>query len=76
MVAFDVQDLNNNKGEQMKSVGRQDYKNLSDRDCYVQVFPAKTSFEEMKAWNPDGFMLSNGPGDPAPAQYAVNTAKK
>lgn len=49
---------------------------LSDRGCYVQVFPAKTPYEQLKAWNPDGYFLSNGPGDPAPMDYAVNTAKK
>ena len=38
---------------------------LADRDCYLKVFPYDTSYEEMKSWNPDGFMLSNGPGDPS-----------
>ena len=50
--------------------------NFVQRDCYVKVFPAKTSFEELKAWNPDGYFLSNGPGDPAPMNYAVKTAKQ
>lgn len=45
------------------------------RDCQVKVFPAKTSIEEIKAWNPNGYFLSNGPGDPASMDYAVNTAK-
>ncbi|MFK8102790.1 MAG: glutamine-hydrolyzing carbamoyl-phosphate synthase small subunit [Saprospiraceae bacterium] len=48
---------------------------LVERDCYLKVFPAKTSYEEMKAWNPDGYFLSNGPGDPAAMPYAVETAK-
>jgi len=51
-------------------------KNLTKRDCYVQVYPAKTSFEEMEKWNPDGYFLSNGPGDPAVMGYAVETVKK
>ncbi len=51
-------------------------KNLSSRGCYLQVFPAKTSFEEMNSWNPNGFFLSNGPGDPSVMQYAVETVKK
>ena len=38
---------------------------LSDRDCLLKVFPMHTSTEEMLAWNPDGFFLSNGPGDPS-----------
>ncbi len=48
---------------------------FSDRNCYLKVFPAKTSFEEIKEWNPDGYFLSNGPGDPASMDYAVKTAK-
>jgi len=38
------------------------------------VFPAKSSFAELQAANPDGFFLSNGPGDPAAMPYAVDTA--
>lgn len=50
--------------------------NLANRGCYMKVFPAKTPFEEMKAWNPNGYFLSNGPGDPATMEYAVETVKK
>ncbi|NJN33594.1 MAG: glutamine-hydrolyzing carbamoyl-phosphate synthase small subunit [Saprospiraceae bacterium] len=50
--------------------------NFSDRNCYVKVFPAKTNFEELSAWNPDGYFLSNGPGDPGAMNYAVETVKK
>lgn len=50
--------------------------NLSSRNCYLKVFPAKTSVEELRAWNPDGYFLSNGPGDPAAMDYAVKTAKE
>jgi len=50
--------------------------NFANRDCYLQVFPARTSFEEMEAWEPHGYFISNGPGDPAPMDYAVETAKK
>ena len=49
---------------------------LVERGCYVQVFPAKTSFKEMAAWNPDGYFLSNGPGDPSVMGYAVTTVKE
>ncbi len=49
---------------------------MSERDCYVQVFPAKTTYAEMAAWNPDAFFLSNGPGDPAAMRYAVRTIRE
>ena len=48
---------------------------LADRGCYLKVFPAKTKLEDLKAWNPDGYFLSNGPGDPSAMDYAVKTAK-
>ncbi|MBI1306259.1 MAG: glutamine-hydrolyzing carbamoyl-phosphate synthase small subunit [Bacteroidetes bacterium] len=37
---------------------------LADRGCYLKVFPSNATYAEMKSWNPDGFMLTNGPGDP------------
>lgn len=51
-------------------------KNLASRDCYCQVFPAKTTFEEMEKWEPHGYFISNGPGDPAPMDYAIETVRK
>ncbi len=51
-------------------------KNFTTRNCRVRVFPAKTAFKEMEQWSPDGYFLSNGPGDPAAMDYAVDTAKK
>ena len=48
---------------------------FAERNCYLKVFPAKTNLEELKSWNPDGYFLSNGPGDPASMDYAVETAK-
>jgi len=50
-------------------------KNLAARGCYIQVFPAKTSFEEMKKWDAHGYFISNGPGDPAVMDYAIKTVK-
>lgn len=38
---------------------------LADRGCYLKVFPMNASSDEILGWNPDGIMLSNGPGDPA-----------
>jgi len=51
-------------------------RNLSERGCYVQVFPAKTSLADMEKWNPDGYFISNGPGDPAVMDYAIATVKE
>ena len=38
--------------------------------------PATTSADEARALNPDGFFLSNGPGDPRPLDYAIDTARQ
>lgn len=51
-------------------------RNLAARGCYIQVFPAKTSFEEMQKWNADGYFISNGPGDPSAMDYVVRTVKE
>ena len=50
-------------------------RNLSKRDAYIKVFPFDTSYTEMKTWNPDGYFLSNGPGDPEPLESAIQVAK-
>jgi carbamoyl-phosphate synthase small subunit len=49
---------------------------LVDRGVHVRVHPAKTNFATLKAFNPTGYFLSNGPGDPAPMDYAVATIKE
>ncbi|WP_452602176.1 glutamine-hydrolyzing carbamoyl-phosphate synthase small subunit [Pontimicrobium sp. MEBiC06410] len=51
-------------------------RNLVKRDAYVKVFPYNSTFEELSAWNPDGYFLSNGPGDPEPLVEAQNLAKE
>src|SRR5690606_37698782 len=48
---------------------------LADRGCRVTLVPAETSVEEVLALKPDGVFLSNGPGDPEPCLYAIETAK-
>ena len=48
---------------------------LTDRNAYIKVFPAKTSLAEMQAFEPHGYFISNGPGDPASMGYAVKTIK-
>ena len=49
---------------------------LVERGVFVKVFNAKTSFEELEKFNPTGYFISNGPGDPAPMDYAIDTVKK
>ena len=44
---------------------------LAERGCDVTVVPAQTPAAEVLAQNPDGVFLSNGPGDPAPCDYAI-----
>lgn len=44
---------------------------LVSRGCKVTVVPAQTPAEEVLAMQPDGVFLSNGPGDPAPCDYAI-----
>ncbi len=57
-------------------VKRSILRRLAERNCYLKVFPARTPFEEVKAWNPDGYFLSNGPGDPAAMDYAVSLTQR
>ncbi len=49
---------------------------MVDRGAYVKVFPAKTKLEEVKQFNPDGYFISNGPGDPSSMDYAIATMKE
>jgi len=46
-----------------------------ERGAYLKVFPAKTPAAEVRAFNADGYFLSNGPGDPSSMDYAVETIK-
>ncbi len=48
---------------------------LVARGVYLRVYPAKTTYERLKEFNPSGFFISNGPGDPAAMPYAVATVK-
>jgi carbamoyl-phosphate synthase small subunit len=48
---------------------------LVDHNCDVVVVPAKTSAEDAMALKPDGVFLSNGPGDPEPAGYAIENIR-
>ena len=49
---------------------------LADRGCRLTVVPAKTKADEVLALKPDGVFLSNGPGDPAPCDYAITAIKQ
>ena len=49
---------------------------MVERGAFVKVFPAKTPLEEVNRFNPDGYFISNGPGDPAPMDYAIDNLKK
>ena len=49
---------------------------LTRLECEVHVFPARASVEEIKAINPDGLFISNGPGDPAGVPYVADTVKQ
>ena len=51
-------------------------RNFSERGIYTKVYPAKTTFNEMEKWEPNGYFISNGPGDPAAMPYAIDTVKE
>ncbi len=48
---------------------------MIDRGAFVKVFPAKTDLKTMNEFKPSGYFLSNGPGDPASMNYAIETVK-
>ncbi|WP_157207438.1 glutamine-hydrolyzing carbamoyl-phosphate synthase small subunit [Mariniflexile maritimum] len=51
-------------------------RNLAKRDAYIKVFPYNATFEDLEAFKPDGYFLSNGPGDPEPLVEAQALAKE
>jgi len=48
---------------------------LASHGCDITVVPANTSAEDVLSMNPDGVMLSNGPGDPEPVTYAIESIR-
>jgi carbamoyl-phosphate synthase small subunit len=50
-------------------------RHLASRECYVKVFPYDAKFDTLKEFNPDGYFLSNGPGDPEPLTQAIETTR-
>ena len=49
---------------------------MTNRGAHVKVFPATATLDEMKSFNPSGYFISNGPGDPGAMDYAVDTLKE
>lgn len=50
-------------------------RNFAKRDCYIKVFPYDATYTDLAEFNPDGYFLSNGPGDPEPLDGAIQVAK-
>lgn len=48
---------------------------LQSRSSELRIFPSRTGVHEILDWKPDGLMLTNGPGDPADVQVAVETTR-
>lgn len=51
-------------------------RNIAKRDAYIKVFPYNATFEELESFKPNGYFLSNGPGDPEPLVEAQTLAKE
>jgi carbamoyl-phosphate synthase small subunit len=49
---------------------------IASEDCYIKIFPGSVSADQIKRFNPDGIFLSNGPGDPAAVNYAIENIQK
>jgi carbamoyl-phosphate synthase small subunit len=49
---------------------------LTERGCLVKVFPMGTNFNELNSYQPDGYMLSNGPGDPSAMSKSIQLVKE
>lgn len=51
-------------------------RNLAKKGCYIKVFPYDSTYEDMKSFEPHGYFLSNGPGDPDPLIAAQGVARE
>ncbi len=49
---------------------------LEERGCYIKVFPLAADHEEVLAWEPDGIVFTNGPGDPASMEREIQEIEK
>ena len=50
-------------------------RNIANLGCYLKVFPSNTPVSEILSWEADGYFISNGPGDPAATDYAIDSVK-
>ena len=82
-VSYKEPDRYQAEGEERFRVSLIDYgakrnivRELQKRGCTVTVLPASTSAEDVLAADPDGIMLSNGPGDPAENTYQIEQIRK
>ncbi len=57
-------------------VKRSILKHLASRNVLCKVFPYNTTYEKMEEWEPHGYLLSNGPGDPKPLDKVIEVARK
>lgn len=51
-------------------------RNFAKRDCYIKVFPYDATYNDLAEFNPNGYFLSNGPGDPEPLTGVIEVAKE
>ena len=51
-------------------------RNLAKRGAYIKVFPFDSTINDLSSFKPDGYFISNGPGDPEPLSSAINVAKE
>lgn len=51
-------------------------RNFAQRDCYIKVFPFNSSLESLESFDPHGYFLSNGPGDPEPLVQVQEVARQ
>lgn len=51
-------------------------RHFAKRGCYMKIFPGNVSYEELNSFEPHGFFVSNGPGDPASMDYAIDTIRQ
>lgn len=51
-------------------------RNLAKKDVYIKVLPFNSTFEDMEEFQPDGYFLSNGPGDPEPLKDVIALTQK